>query len=110
MARPTVTGFEAKADLGNGVKGLKSKNNSTSPVVLNGTNLATSGMTVNVSNGAGVSWSGDLYQEASVWRAELKCTNNSTGMGDSEEVTVTVTGQDGTSPNYNTTTNIAPGG
>ena len=105
MPQPKVTGFSAKANLGNGVEGLNSRLNSTSPVTITGDNLQTTGMTVNVTNGT-TNWSGDLVDGASIWRASLKCTSKSEGTGETENVTVTVTDGTTTSPGYSATTNV----
>jgi hypothetical protein len=109
MATPTVTGFKASAQLGGGKEGLDSDNASQSPVVITGTDLSSTSMTVNVSNGGGVSWAGDLTLDANQWKSTLTCKNNSVGREDSEDVTVTVTGKDGTSPGYKTSVNVGPG-
>jgi hypothetical protein len=105
MPQPTITSFSAKANLGPGVEGLNSKLNSNSPVVISGANLQTTGMTVTVTNGS-LNWSGDLKLEASIWRANLKCSSASEGTGETENVTVTVVGSDGTSPNFTATTKV----
>jgi hypothetical protein len=107
MPTPTVTGFTANGDLGGNKKGLKSKNNSTSPVVITGTNLTEQGMTVYVNPGQAVSWAGDLYLADNLWKANLKCTNTSSGVGDSQDVTVTVTGS--VPPDYTTQVDVGPG-
>ena len=101
MTTPVVTGFTALADLNGGKKGLNKTNNSHSPCEVTGTDLSAD-LPVNASNGVGVSWAGTLKYVNSKWTSNLTCTNNSIGVGDTEDVSVTV----GSSPTYDAQVNV----
>ena len=83
---PAVTGFTAKAHLKNGLLGLNSTDQSTSPADVTGT-LLTDKMPVNVTYGA-ITWAGPL--NLSNLTVNLKCSNPGRRIGGPEDVTVTV--------------------
>jgi hypothetical protein len=92
MANPSITGFTAGANIGINSVGMNSYNGSSNWVYLTGSNMS-QGLPVNVTNNAGVSWSGNLsaYNPGmQQWPATLACTNTSSGLGDSQDLDVTV--------------------
>src|SRR6266702_6428498 len=78
ITMPTVTGFKAKAQLGNNVEGIHLNNNSTTPVEITGTGLAKD-MPISITYGPPpnpISWSGKLLSDNSTSnQATVKCAN-----------------------------------
>jgi hypothetical protein len=98
MAIPNITGFTTGENLGIGQFGLNEKNLSSNKVFITGDNMA-QGLAVNVTNNAGVTWSGSLGAlNNGSYPATLACANSTSGMGGSQNVDVTVGSGNETSP------------
>jgi hypothetical protein len=111
---PTVTGFEATQELGDGKKGLDDGNDKLSTAIVTGDYLAV-GQTVNVWNtdngypGTLPNWTGTITGVTAT--VTLKCANQTVGVRGPQTtdlISVTVTdGTNGTSLTYNDPTRVS---
>ena len=92
MAIPVITDFTSGQNLAMPQPyGLNTRNGSSNHVFISGQNMA-AGLAVDVTNNAGITWSGVMGAFSNnTWPATLMCANNQTGEGDTMDVDVTVT-------------------
>jgi hypothetical protein len=114
MPVPRITNFKPTTVMANGSCGLDCRMHSECSAVLEGDDLADK-MVCRVVTTTGIAWDGTLSHDVQgICCVQLTCdaTSGNTGaigLGESGSLTVTVTGNDGTSPPFVTTAEISTG-